>query len=473
MRPLEVAIIVVLLPYVLHLLSPSRGESHWYGVFALVAVIVTLGHWVVEGYRWQMIPAYCVAIILFIYECSRWFVAWRASYVLGGVALLGELLAIALSTKMPVFKLAAPTGPYKVGSHIRHLVDDNRVDPYSSQPDRPRELMVQLWYPADATAKGQFVPYRDKRTTTFRDAHYALVESHSLFGVPLSRSQARYPVVLFMPSWSGTRTESTYHTQQLASHGYIVVGIDHPYSSSITVFPDGRIARRRFSGEEDYSSETGFESFLKTADEQVRLRAYDARSVLDALERLNASDPDGILTERLDLGRIGVFGFSLGGGAAAQACWLDQRFSAGLDMDGMIAGESAKQGTIAPFFFMIGNTESFTHVDLSKADPATQREAKFNLNQIALMQDSLRTYGGYWMEIPTMGHGDFSDSPFYSVSRNGYAERLRWMQLTSRYVVAFFDEQLKGLKQKLLEGSSMEIPEVRFQTWKAKVSTTP
>jgi dienelactone hydrolase len=332
--------------------------------------------------------------------------------------------------------------------------------------------MIQIWYPVAPSAQGQIVRYRDKRITTLKDAHLSLVETHSILEAQVSLSQSRYPVLLYTPSWSGIRTESTVYIEELASHGYVVVAIDHPYSSRVMVFPDGRIVRRRFLGDEDYSSATAVETFVKAADQQVDTRAHDASFVLDNLERLNANDPQSFFTGRLDLSRVGIFGSSLGGGTAAQACWLDRRFKVGLDMGGMIAAESAQQGTSAPFLFMFeGMYEDPPYApesDVSALVPSKRREVEFTREQFTQMKRSLSQSGGYWMAIRGIGHMNFFDSPLFSPLRSGPVDPERTARIIRRYALAFFDKHLKGTEQPLLNGPSPAIPEVRFEVWKAR-----
>ena len=478
MRPLEIAVTIALLPYVLHLLSPSRGENALFSLLPFVAVSLAVPHVLAEGYRWQMFPAYCLVIVFVAYESIRWIADLRAPYFAGVAALLFLFATIALSTALPVFKIPVPTGRYKVGTQSRHIVDERRRDTFSDYSGGPRELMIQIWYPVDPSAQGQIAPYRDKRTTTLRDARYALVKTHSVLGAQPATAQSRYPLLLYAPSWEGLRTESTFLMEELASHGYVVVGIDHPYSSRITVFPDGRIARRKFVGQEDYSSQAAFDGFINTANEQVDIRVSDARFVLDTLEQLNGHDPNGLLTGRLDFDRVGIFGFSFGGTTAAEACWLDRRFKAGLDMGGMIAGASATQGTFAPFFFLFeGLYEAPPYVpgtDRASLDPAKQREIRFTREQFKQMKRSLAEYGGYWMTIDGMMHGDFSDSPFTSPLRSTRADPETIARVIGRYLVAFFDEQLTEVEQPLFDGLSPGLPGIRFQAWKARVpSGTP
>jgi hypothetical protein len=238
------------------------------------------------------------------------------------------------------------------------------------------------------------------------------------------------------------------------------------------MFPDGRIARRKFLGNEDYSSEAAVEAFVKTADLQVEIRAQDASFVLDTLEHLNKNDPDGLVAGRLDLARVGIFGFSLGGGTAAQACWLDRRFRAGLDMGGMIAGASAEQGTFAPFFFMFeGMYESFPYAsgaDISNVSARKRRDVELTRKQFGRMKSSLSAFGGYWMVIHGIKHMEFCDSPFFSPLRRGFTNPTAIARIISRYARAFFDKQLRNIEQSLLDGPSPDVPEVRFEAWETK-----
>jgi predicted dienelactone hydrolase len=477
MRRLEIAGTVGLLLCMPHLFFPSAGREAIFAFLPCIAALLIACQIWFEGYRWQMAPAYLLAFSLVLYECMHRLWGFDAPYLAGVAALLFGLAAIVLSILLPVFRLPAPTGPYKVSTQMRHLVDESRGDQFADRPGDRRELMIQIWYPAEASSRCQFAPYREKNVTTFRSAHFSLVESHSVLGGRFSPSRSRYPVLLYTPSWSGIRTECTVQVEELASHGYVIVGIDHPYSSAIVAFPDGRIARRKFLGDEDYSSQAAVDAFVGTAEQQVAIRAQDAAFVLDTLEQLNENDPDGLLTGRLDLARVGIFGFSLGGGTSAQACWLDRRFKAGLDMGGMIAGESATQGMFAPFFFMFEgmyeNPPYSLESDISGFDPRKRREIEFTRKQFAQMKRLLSKHGGYWMLINGIRHMEFSDWPFFSPLRHGPVRPEQIARIIGQYTRAFFDKHLKGIEQPLLDGPSSETPEVRFQVWKGSAALNP
>ena len=306
MRLLEIALTTSLIPYVVYLLSPWRTDSAWLLAFPLISVVLMVCHLFVEGYRWHMGLAYALTLLVVSYQLSRIFLTVHIPYLVGVGALLCLMSAIVLSTLAPVFELPLPTGPYKIGTDIRHIVDRSRRDPQADVPYSPREIMVQIWYPVDTSVRGQFAPYRERILTNFRNARLSLVTTYSVLGAPLAELQDRYPALIFAPSWRGQRTENTFHSEELASHGYIVVAMDHPFSTSKTAFPDGRMAHSKLMVDEDYSSDDALNAFVGAAEEQVDIRTRDASFVLNWLAQQNENDPEGILTRRVDLDRIGI-----------------------------------------------------------------------------------------------------------------------------------------------------------------------
>lgn len=130
--------------------------------------------------------------------------------------------------------------------------------------------------------------------------------------------------------------------EELASHGYIVVSIDHSYVSAGTVFPDGRLAPAHRL---DHFTEDGLRPYL---DEWVA----DARFILDKLSKINAADLEDVFTNRLDLTKVGYFGHSFGGAAAAQTMSINSRFKAGINMDGYPFGNAHIRGVKQPFLHL-------------------------------------------------------------------------------------------------------------------------
>jgi predicted dienelactone hydrolase len=149
--------------------------------------------------------------------------------------------------------LPEPTGAYRVGTAIFHLTDTSRPDSLSKKPGQFRELMFQVWYPTDLTAKGKTAPYvpnpallqalkdeqHDGQDPAMLDS-WKNVNTRAILNAPLSRKREKFPLLFFSHGLGEPRTNYTALSQDLASHGYIVVCIDHPYGG-ITVLPDGRV----------------------------------------------------------------------------------------------------------------------------------------------------------------------------------------------------------------------------------------
>jgi dienelactone hydrolase len=188
-----------------------------------------------------------------------------------------------------------------------------------------------------------------------RDA--SKVHGHSFRDVAVSRQQRSYPVVIMRAGASSEVTNYSTLAEDLASHGYVVVGLDAPYRTGRVVFPDGRvIGRTPENNPELYSGQ----AFYRVANKLLAAWTADIGFVLDRLARLNASDASGKFRGRLDLTRVGVFGHSFGGAQAAQFYHEDPRCKAGIDVDGAPLGSVIQAGIHKPFMFLLSGHGDFS-----------------------------------------------------------------------------------------------------------------
>jgi pimeloyl-ACP methyl ester carboxylesterase len=244
--------------------------------------------------------------------------------------------------------------------------------------------------------------------------------------------------------------------EDLASHGYVVVGFDAPYRTGFVVFPDGRVIAR--------TAQNNVELFGGTQAVELATRLAQAWSddigfALDQLERLNASDPSGRFVGRLDMQRVGVFGHSLGGATALTFCHEDARCKAGIDVDGLPLGNVINQGLSQPFMFLLS--------DHSGEPEAETRPVMANFRSI---YDRLPSGRRWWIMIRGAGHFRFSDGavlqiqPITRVLHTLGIMRLdgrRQVAITEHYIHTFFDVYLKGAPASELEGQP-EFPEVVY-----------
>ena len=422
-----------------------------------------------EGFRWQMLPAYGgVILVVLIATLLQGRVARlprKTAGALCGVVLGIFLAAVALGTVYPVFRLPDPDGPYPVGTAVYHLVDQSRHEIAGAGP---RELMIQAWYPA-AKAPGIVAPYRERSATDFRSAYLTLIPTHSRKEVPVAARTAHYPVLLFSPSWHGVRNQSTFEMESLASHGFIVIGIDHPYGSSVTVFPDGRVVKALPDAFLDTSSEEALRQSMAVLEKQLRVRTADLKFLLDQLTRANEWDSRGILAGHLDLTRIGAIGYSFGGTVVTEACRTEPRIKAAINLDGMVFGESAAAGIDQPFLMMSDSFDPPPPEELHSRNVTRRRFAEIEREQAGLIHGDFVRHGGYELVLQGFSHENYSDTPLQSPLRrltgSGEIDPRRGMKIVTAYTIAFFEKWMNHSAEPLIDHPSGEFPEARLITF--------
>ncbi len=473
MRPFEIALCVANAPLLVWCLW-GRTLPGWARILPAAALGVMALQIVVEGVRWPIAPAYLATVYLFFTAVWPRLPALAPGRWTAVCAIVLLLAAAAMGTVLPVFELPKPTGPFPLGTTTLHLVDSAREETQGGPPGRRREVMIQIWYPAERSGPGQ--AYRSRADTSFVKEHLALVKTHAAAGVPVAAAQPRYPVVIFSPSWTGRRTQNTVQTEELASHGFVVVGIDHPYATEWTVFPDGRTIPTTLGEFPDCSTDESFAAEEPVLEEQLRTRVADVRFVLDELERLDRSDPDGRFTGRLDVSRVGVFGHSFGGVVAAEVCRDDPRVKAAANLDEPILGDAMTKGIGKPYMVLADDTHIPTDAELAAASPPVRRELAFDAENLRCMRSDLSEAGGYLGCIRGTHHLDFCDSPLYSplkqLTHAGPIRPERAMEIINAYLVAFFQANLNGEDEPLLEAPSSPYPEVEIERFAGKKNRT-
>src|SRR5262249_17236231 len=136
--------------------------------------------------------------------------------------------------------------------------------------------------------------------------------------------------------------------------------------------------------------------------------------VLDELEQLNRNDPEGLLTEKIDTARVGVFGHSFGGAVAAEVSIADDRFKAGINFDGLLFARAKAEGVSKPFLFCNDDTPIPSTGGLARAPGGRKRVLTLIYQDAQAIRRSLASHGGYWMAVRGASHTNFSDAPLYT-----------------------------------------------------------
>ncbi|MGX6606579.1 alpha/beta hydrolase [Micromonosporaceae bacterium Da 78-11] len=366
---------------------------------------------------------------------------------------LGARAQAAPAGGAPRMVLPAPTGPYPIGTVALRLVDRARPDPVAG-PGTCRELMVSVWYPARDVAGHPRAAWSSdpllRAVLQFNGIPADPVGGPPItaghVGAPVRGPGGRLPVVVYSHEAHDHRADTTIVVQDLASHGYLVVTVDHTYDAFVE-FPDGRLL---VPIDGDYS--LGAPDF-----------AADIPYVLDCIGRLAAGrnpDADGRplpagLLGAPDPQRIGMFGTSKGGTATALLMATDPRVRAGLSLDGPME-PLVTTDLDRPFMLM---TADFTR----RTAPVAQFWSHLTGWRLDVRADGAvhNAYDDYQFLLPQIGASlGWSDKVlrgWIGTLRPGRAVRIQ-----QAYPLAFFDLHLRRRRQRLLEGPSSAFPEMRY-----------
>src|SRR3569623_1726737 len=471
MRPVELALLLAdALAFVL-LILPRRRRTRWPLLAGFLAALLVSVQLLVEGSRWQMLPAYGLSPLLLIASVVLRRTAVKTRTPLRSVATglafavmaLLFVIAVALPAALPMFAFPTPTGPYAIGTLTYHWTDPSRAD--FGDPSARRELMVQVWYPA-APSPGaahdtyiqddmHFGPLPGTPFPAFFSTHLNQVRTNALKAAPVATGGGSFPVLIFSPGAEGVRQHNTFEVEELVSHGYVVAGIDHPRAAREVVFPDGRrvefdpklVDVPRILTDEAFGE--GIYAYL----------AGDVSFALDQLTGLNVADPNGILTGRLDVGHAGMLGDSLGGLVGDEACRTDPRLKACLTMDVFVPRDVIAAGRRQPALWIASDAASMAQegwpqweVDLHQQTTQAAYEAAHA--------------DAYFVHVPGMFHLNFTAFPNTLAAPVARALHLigpidwrRGHDIVNAYALAFFDRYLEAKDAPLLDGPSTQYPE--------------
>lgn len=358
---------------------------------------------------------------------------------------LGLLLCIAIAFSLYLqLGLPKPTGTYTVGRMIFHWVDASRPEERTENPNDYREVMVFIWFPAEPGTgiKAGYIHgisilsdalAQSGELTWWQVQALRYVRSESRFNARPLKKQT-FPVILFSPG-NGTNVEFySALAGEIASHGYVVVGINHPYDVPAVELSNGEVAL--YDKTQWSLDAAAHQAYTR---KRMKVRVADMLFALDSVENLgsNANNP---LARILDLENIAAAGHSLGGVAASEACKADLRFKACLNFDGLqIGGPFSMEETAVPpsqpFLFL--TKESQLHP--------------------GLLQSFELTSESYWVVIHGASHDSFTDGPVLQPSLLPFPDRAdRLMELIRNSTLAFLNYTLKGKPAGLLSKNAEE-----------------
>lgn len=444
---LEMLIIVANIPVLVWALLPVKRVPRFLDFMPLASVVFLILHLFIdnEPVRLRMIPIYIFTIIMFLVTIVRIFKhnpEQPKRRVLAAFGRIFGLLTLAIcvlipTVVLPFYPLPEPTGNFNVGTVACDFTDKNRVETFSEEEGKLREIAVQFWYPVD---RNESEPQYD------------------ISGAPVSTSQQSYPVLIFSHGAFGMRMSNASTFRELASHGYIVASIDHTYHSFYTAFSNGKSipVDTEFLNEANnaQSGKLAIDEEFEVSHAWLDLRTADIGLVIDSLKAGELGNTGEILNGHMDLTKIGLFGHSLGGAASAQVCRERDDVKAAIVLDGTMIGDIV--GVSSSKIAVITN-ESFTKPLMMMYNASFQqqkaKEASYLPNINAYNN---ATNAAYSLCIKDSGHLNFTDlpriSPFLSGMLGvGSVDSFKAIKIMNAYSLAFFEKHVKGEPASLLD----------------------
>jgi predicted dienelactone hydrolase len=267
---------------------------------------------------------------------------------------------------------------------------------------------------------------------------------------------------------NGRRTQSTFLVEELASYGYAVFAIDHPYNSGPIEMADGHVLDVGPNPIEHLGA-LGPNRVYALINKEVEKQTADTLFVLDTVARWN-SDPASSFYRHLDLSRVGAVGHSLGGSVGAEASVLDPRIRAVFDMSGPLFATARDKGVAAKFFYITEPIAISSDEQLSHFDPDARVDRYTDRLDMQTLSADLQRNGGLYAEMGGADHSSFSDKPIFSpLQRLGgaysqQAARQRF-DCIRKYAVAFFSATLRSQPSPLLSQQPSPCPDVTLRSY--------
>ena len=263
---------------------------------------------------------------------------WLAAVATLLVVVAAGYAGLVLHRSRDTVDLPQPPGPYAVGR-----VEDTATD----SARHGRRLSIWTWYPAIAG--------------TGRPAVYAPDGWQRLaIGLPLGQTRldrvhdraleaaapapGRFMTVVLAPGLGFAAPQYAALAEDLASRGYVVVGVTPTGSANVTVLDEQVTGPTSDGNPSDFNGEQSPHD-QAIAQHLLDVWVPDLRFAADTTAQLPGSTR---LADHVVPDAVTYVGHSFGGTSALAACHVDRRCRAAVDLDGALYGPVAREGLPVP-----------------------------------------------------------------------------------------------------------------------------
>ena len=386
------------------------------------------------------------------------------------LALVLSLAALAQATAPPAaIRLPAPLGPHTTLGTITVTLNDKAREEIF-KPGTHRKLVIQAFYPISAPPPGQTTTaYSTKLSENVLETLYnmpngtiARLRTNSYAQeTPMPKGRKLVPL-LFSPGMGMPRFVYTTLCEELASRGYAVIAVDHPYDAAVVEFTDG--SPPAYQAIPHNATVADVPAIVQAL---LDVRVADLRFVARHL----ATTPHA--ADLLDMSKLIVFGHSLGGASAAglvasppspprSPSWSPPA-KAGVNLDGMLLGplNSTSLGRDRPFL-ILGRPDHSSASSPPELSWRSFKEAQRGwVREITLAGFQHQAYSDEPTVVQLLGLQKFFP-PGALEQTIGTVAPARGRRLVAAYVSDFFDWAVRGQPGALMRGPSPLYPEAVF-----------
>ncbi|MFJ5717125.1 alpha/beta hydrolase family protein [Neobacillus sp. NPDC093127] len=395
--------------------------KNWIRIAVFIAfVLLTLTSVIEWSFRWVML-----AVLLFILAVTAAIslirnktntkkfktssIVWKSIMMM-----IVSVFVLAPAIVFPQHKSPKVTGDYEVATAAYTYVDKNRIEEFTDKGDN-RFVNVEFWYPKKADEKSPL-----------------LVFSHGAYGIKSSNA-------------------STY--TELASHGYVVVSIDHPYHSFFTRSEDGTAAmiNADYNNEINDMNKDGIytkEELYGAIQKWMKLRTDDMNFVIDTILDKAKNDNNPIY-QQINTEKIGVFGHSMGGAASV---WLGRErndIEAVVNIDAPFFSDLVYKKEINDF---VAKDEDFKTPLLNIYSDDVWGQLDSNSTYVANKLNNEHFKNASTVHFQGANHLSLTDLPLFSPILANYIqggkadiEQYYCIETENELILQFFDDKLKGI----------------------------
>lgn len=369
-----------------------------------------------------------------------------------------------------VKQLPIPKGPFTVGTLNFDFLDESRPSIFEFDSSNKRLIPTLFFYPSDSVGDkpnpytcDEAIQYLRKSVLNLVSNSVKDLKTSTYPSIPLTTQISELPVLFFNMGYFGYLEQNTALCSELASHGYIVISVGHPYESGALKYTDGQInhahptlvnefkstmnkdARKHFSDLlkktlDDTSIQSKITPFFDRFKSShvwndVKVWSDDTRFVADRLIDLQ----EGIIVSpfkgRLNVTQgFGITGHSYGGCTALQTLLDDSRFICGINMDAPTYGNYWDKDINKPLCIL----------------------GSYVVETLARTPYLFNSKESYLIKIDDTQHMDYTDHIFF-------AQQLKYLKLIGKrdmnlvhailcdYHKAFFDHHLLGKETKMFD----------------------